>query len=78
MTPRHQHGGALRLDTRAQEHAFLRLDPMSMADFVRRGEPVAASFLERARIVLQYIKSLLSDEPKAPSATAVGTEKPVR
>lgn len=44
--------GAAASDARAQELAFLRLDPDAMASFVRRGELVPASFGERVRIVL--------------------------
>jgi 4-hydroxybenzoate polyprenyltransferase len=44
--------GATVQDPRAQEREFLRLDPDAMANFVRRGEFVPASFVERAQIVL--------------------------
>jgi 4-hydroxybenzoate polyprenyltransferase len=36
----------------AEERAFLQLDPVAMAAFVRRNQPVAASAAERVRIVL--------------------------
>lgn len=39
-------------DAQALRQAFLSLDPDAMARFVRRNEPVPASFLERVRIVL--------------------------
>jgi 4-hydroxybenzoate polyprenyltransferase len=42
----------MKLEARVQERTFFGLAPEAKAAFVRRGEPVPATLLERARIVL--------------------------